>query len=126
MKVFRIAIAAFVAICVFIGMHSFRMAKMGKQISNLSTRITESARADNWQEVSTLLSETEAEWNKHKIWAALTINAADIEQLEISLKQAKEFAYLQQKSDFLGEYIMFSQLIEHISRKEGFHLEEIL
>ena len=73
-----------------------------------------------------MLDKVEKEWKKHRVWAALTISTEDIEQLEISLEQSKAFAKIEEKADFLGEFIMFSKLVEHIPHREGFHIEEVL
>lgn len=126
MKVLWVAIAIFVAFCIVIGVHSYVMGTMGKVMNEKNQEVVNVAFADDWQRVAKLLDDIEEEWDKYRIWAALTISTDDIEQLEISLSQAKAFARLEQKSDFFGEFIMFSKLVEHIPHREGFHIEEIL
>ncbi len=126
MKVFWTSISILVAICIIIGSHSYVMTKMGKTIAEKNKEIEKTAMNDDWDAVSDMLDEVEEEWEKYSLWAALTISTDDIEQLEISLVQAKAFARLSQKSDFFGEFIMFSNLVEHIPHREGFHIEEIL
>lgn len=126
MKVLWVAIAIFVAFCIVIGAHSYVMGTMGKVMNEKNQEVVNVAFADDWQRVAKLLDDIEEEWDKYRIWAALTISTDDIEQLEISLSQAKAFARLEQKSDFFGEFIMFSKLVEHIPHREGFHIEEIL
>ncbi|MBR5155375.1 MAG: DUF4363 family protein [Clostridia bacterium] len=126
MKVLWAAIAIFVAFCIVIGVHSYVMGTMGKVMNEKNQEVVNVAFADDWQRVAKLLDDIEEEWDKYRIWAALTISTDDIEQLEISLSQAKAFARLEQKSDFFGEFIMFSKLVEHIPHREGFHIEEIL
>jgi hypothetical protein len=102
------------------------MSKMGKSISQKNDEINQFAMQDNWELVIDRLNKTESEWKNYRTWAALTISTEDIEQLEISLAQAKTFANLKQKSNFFGEFIMFSKLVEHIPHREGLHIEEIL
>lgn len=125
MKVLRFAIAILVIMCLFIGVHSYVMANMGKSMTQKNTRTQELAYSEDWEGVSKLLSEIHTEWEKYRFWASLTISTHEIEELELSLQQAEAFAYLKQKTDFLGEFIMFSKLIEHIPHREGFHIEEI-
>ena len=126
MKLVRLAIIVLLVMCIFIGVHSYIMSRMGSVIGEKCTLIERLAKNDSWDEVNSLLDEVESEWEKYSGWASLTISTEDIEQLEISLKQSKAFAALHDKSVFLGEFIMFSQLVKHIPHKEGFHWEEIL
>ncbi len=126
MKVFRIAIAIFAGICIVIGIHSYVMTDMGKQIAEKNEQIEKAAMSEDWDRVLKIMEEVEKEWDNHSLWAALTISTEDIEQLEISLNQAKKFAEIKQKADFFGEFVMFSKLAEHIPHREGFHIEEIL
>ena len=125
MKVLRLSIAVLICMCIFIGVHSFRMSKMEKSISEMGESVKELAINDSWDEVSQMISEIENEWNGYKSWAALTISSENIEQLETALHQAQTFAQIHRKSDFLGEFIMFSQLVEQIARREGLYWEEI-
>ena len=125
MKVLRLSIIILICMCIFIGVHSFRMSKMEKSISEMGNSVKELAINDSWDKVSEMISEIKNEWNRYKNWAALTISSENIEQLEISLHQAQTFAQIHKKSDFLGEFIMFSQLVEQIAHREGLYWEEI-
>lgn len=126
MKVLRLAILVLFIMCIFIGIHSYTMAKLGKSISEQCTQIEALAKNDDWHTVCSRLEDIESQWSSYSGWAALTISTNDIEQLEISLAQSKAFARLGQKSDFFGEFIMFSRLVGHIPHREGFHWKEIL
>lgn len=126
MKLVRLAILVLVLMCIFIGVHSYVMAQMGRVIGEKCDRVEVLAKNDQWDEVNRLLTDIENEWKKYSGWASLTISTNDIEQLEISLKQSQAFAELKDKSVFLGEFIMFSQLLQHIPHREGFHWKEIL
>ncbi len=126
MKVFWAAVSIFVIICLFIGSHSYIMNHMGKVIAEKNQRIEKAALTEDWHTVSSLIDDVERVWEKYSFWAALTISTDDIEQLEISLEQAKKFAKIEQKADFFGEFVMFSKLVEHIPHREGFHIEEVL
>ena len=126
MKLMCIAIAILIVMCGFIGIHSYIMNKMGVSLNAKNAQIKNLAMNDDWENARILLKEVSREWEKYSTWAVLTISTEDIEQLEISLEQAKSFAALETKSDFLGEFIMFSMLVDHIPHREGFHIEEIL
>ena len=126
MKVLYLAIIILIFMCIFIGTHSYVMTKMGSSIAEKNNQIEHLAISNDWQTIAPLLDEVSNDWDKYSKWAALTICTEDIEQLEISLEQIKVFAKLQKQSDFLGEFMMFSKLVEHIPHKEGFHWEEIL
>lgn len=121
MKLVWLAVVVLVFMCVFIGVHSYIMARMGAVIGEKCTRIEALAKNDEWDKVNNLLRDVEDEWKKYNGWASLTISTEDIEQLEISLNQSQAFAELNDKSVFLGEFIMFSQLLQHIPHREGFH-----
>ena len=125
MKVLRLSIIILICMCIFIGVHSFRMSKMEKSISEMGNSVKELALNDSWDEVSEMISKIKNEWNRYKNWAALTISSENIEQLEISLHQTQTFAQIHKKTDFLGEFIMFSQLVEQIAHREGLYWEEI-
>ena len=126
MKLMCFSIALFIVICAFIGVHCYIMNKMGTSLSEKNVQIKSFAIKDDWKSVRSLLEKVNDEWERYSTWASLTISTEDIEQLEISLEQAKTFATLEAKPDFLGEFIMFSMLVDHIPHREGFHIEEIL
>ena len=126
MKLMKLSIAILIVMCAFIGVHGYIMNKMGASLSEKSILIKNFALKDDWENTRKLLDEVDQEWKKYSTWASLTISTEDIEQLEISLEQAKTFAVLEEKSDFLGEFIIFSMLLDHIPHREGFHIEEIL
>lgn len=126
MKLLRLAIAMLILMCIFLGVHAFIMNKIGKSLEKKNTEIYSLASIDDWEGTRKQLKEVSCEWEKYNTWASLTISTEDIEQLEISLAQAQAFAELEEKSNFFGEFIMFSKLVEHIPHREGFHIEEIL
>ena len=126
MKAFLISLALLLVICVFIGIHSYIMFNLSKDITKKCEDATALANAEKWDKVVELLDQIDKVWNSRRMWASLTISTHEIEQLEISLTQSREFARLGEKSDFFGEFTMFTMLIDHIPHQEGFHIEEIL
>ncbi len=126
MKAFISAIAIFVAICIFIGIHAFVMVSLAKDISAECELVHSFASESRWDEAIEKIDHIRSIWDKRRTWASLTISTEDIEQIEISLTQSRAYAELHQKPDFFGEFIMFEKLVEHIPHQEGFHIEEIL
>lgn len=126
MKAVRTAVVILVILCILIGIHSYIMNNMAKKIIAECDKIKLSAQDEDWESTLSRLDTIESIWKKHRTWAALTIDTEDIEQIEISLAQSRAFAEAKQLSGFVGEFVMFSKLIEHIPIHEGFHIEEIL
>ena len=126
MKLMRLSIAIFIVMCVFIGVHGYLMNKMGTSLSEKNAQIKNFAIQNDWESARLLLEDVGQEWGKYRTWVSLTLSTKEVEELEISLQQAKTFAVLESKSDFFGEFIMFSMLLDHIPHREGFHMDEIL
>lgn len=126
MKGFVAALVLFVIICAFVGVHSYMMIKMSEDIGEICIRVNTLADSEKWTEVSEELDKIQGIWEKKRIWTALTIETNNIEQIEIAFRQSEAYAKLGEKSDFLGEFTMFTMLVNHIPHQEGFHIEEIL
>lgn len=126
MRALIVAITIFLVICIFIGIHSYIMINLTKRISPICEETIGFASADQWDKVIKNIDQIQNFWDKKRLWASLTISTKNIEEIEISLKQSRVFAVLHEKSDFMGEFIMFSMLLDHIPHQEGFSIEEIL
>lgn len=126
MKVFISSILILAIMMTFIGIHAFVMKNLADNIRPLCLEAQTLAIDGNWALVKENLDKIHSIWHKKRLWTSLTINTNEIEQIEISLEQSRRYATLHETSDFLGEFIMFSMLIEHIPHQEGFHIEEIL
>ncbi len=126
MKFFIVAIVLLVILCVFVGVHSYIMINMARDIGEICNRVNSLADAENWTAVSGELDKIQEIWEKKRIWTSLTIETSNIEQIEIALRQSEAYARLGEKSDFVGEFTMFTMLVNHIPHQEGFHIEEIL
>ena len=126
MKGFIAALVLFIVICVFVGIHSYMMIKMAEDIGEICNRVNTLADSEKWTEVSEELDKIQEIWEKKRIWTAITIETNNIEQIEIAFRQSKAYAKLGEKSDFFGEFTMFTMLVNHIPHQEGFHIEEIL
>ena len=102
------------------------MINLGKSIGNLSEKVIENAEKEKWENVIADMNEINRLWEEKSIWTALTIKTNELEEIEISFKQSCKYAELLEKEMFLGEFIMFSELVKHIPHHEGFHIEELL
>ena len=126
MKAFISAIFILIAICIFVGIHSFIMLSLADNIRTESQQVTNLVTQNMWDEAIKKIDHIRSIWDKRRTWVSLTISTHDIEEIEISLTQSRAYAELHQKPDFFGEFIMFTKLVEHIPHQEGFHIEEIL
>ncbi len=126
MRVFAVSLVLLMVIVSFIGIHACVIRDMSEQISENCNEAELLALGEKWTDVVDELYEIRRIWNAHRMWASLTISTKDIEQIEISLAQSIKYAELGEKSDFAGEFTMFSMLIQHLPHQEGFHIEEIL
>lgn len=126
MKAFVIALCLLLLICIFVGIHSVIMFNLAEDINEQTQNITAYAQNNQWDKVVSGLDEIKSIWDKWRIWTSLTISTDEIEQIEISIKQSRTHAELKEKSDFFGEFTMFTMLLDHIPHHEGFHIEEIL
>lgn len=126
MRVFAVSLALLLIITSFIGIHARVIRNMSEEISASCAEAEALAHNEGWSDVLGELYEIRRIWDKHRMWASLTISTKDIEQLEISLTQSIKYAELGEKSDFMGEFTMFSMLVRHLPHQEGFHIEEIL
>lgn len=126
MKVFWIAIAILVLICVFIGVHSTLMSNLSQEARPHIAAIPSLVGADQWERVQAEIEQTAKIWQRYRSWATLTISTKDIEQIELSLERCRVFARIKQKADFLGEFANLEYILDYIPQREGFHLREIL
>ncbi len=126
MKKFVISCVGLAVIFVAIIFHSISMAKLGMEMTELTNKTQQYAMNEDWENTLSYINKIKKHWDKRSFWTALTIKTDELEQIEISLEQSKKFAMLQDKGKFMGEFTMFSKLVEHIPHQEGFHIEEIL
>ncbi len=126
LKKFVISCVMFFALLALIIIHSVSMLKLGDDIKTLCDKTEDMVLEGRWTEAEENIKEIQKKWDKKGIWTALTIETNELEQIEISLKQSEKYVKLQDKGKFLGEFTMFSKLVEHIPHHEGFHIEEIL
>lgn len=110
----------------FIGFHTLQILNLSRDIDALCGEIQKSYQQEDWADIQSRLDQLQNRWNKSRFWACLTIDTAQIEEIEISLRQTIEYAKLQAKENFIGEFIMFRMLAEHLPHQEGFSPETLL
>jgi len=126
LKKFLVLCTVFAILFVLIIVHSVSMMRLGNNIGKLSEKIIEEAEREAWDKVREGMVDINRIWEEKSLWTALTIKTNELEEIEISLRQSEKFAELEDKKMFLGEFIMFSNLVKHIPHQEGFHIEELL
>ncbi|MBQ2890786.1 MAG: DUF4363 family protein [Clostridia bacterium] len=126
MKKFVVSFIVFFVLLSLIIFHSVSMLRLGENIDKLCNRAEKLATAEKWEEAEKTLKEIRKKWEEKSIWTSLTIETDELEQIEVSLRQSEKYAKLRDKEKFVGEFTMFSTLVEHIPHHEGFHIEEIL
>ena len=126
MKKLIIVLCLVVFIAVLITAHAVSIQKLYRDIDGITASIEEVFSQQNWDGVKQGLEQAEKRWKESKIWASLTIDTDTIEEIEISLEQSKRYAELQDREDFIGEFVMFKMLVAHLPHREGISLEELL
>lgn len=111
---------------VFVGTHTYQILKLDKDTTVLCEEVETYFEKENWEEVSKGLKRIQSRWDRSRFWACMTIDTAEIEEMEISLRQAMKYADEEAKPDFIGEFTMFRMRMGHLPHQEGFSIEELL
>ncbi|MBO5364448.1 MAG: DUF4363 family protein [Clostridia bacterium] len=120
------------AICIlvlcgtFVGVHTYKIIRLNKDVTALCEEVEADFQKENWSGISGNLQKLRERWDKSRLWACLTIDTKEIEEIEISLKQSMKYAEVKAKPDFIGEFTLFRMRLEHIPHQEGFSMEEVL
>ncbi len=120
------------AICIlvlcgtFIGVHTYQILQLNKDVSSLCDKVEEKFYKEEWESISKELDAIKKRWEKSRFWACMTINTVEIEEIEISLAQAMKYAKEEERTDFIGEFTMFRMKVSHLPHQEGFSIEELL
>lgn len=120
------ALCIFLLTAGFVGFHTYEVLALNEDIAQLCDRVEADFAREDWDAVIQNTQALQARWEKSRFWASLTIDTARIEEIEISLRQSIKYAELQAKPDFMGEFIMFRMLTEHLPHQEGFDVKELL
>ena len=121
-----IALCLFVLAGGFVAFHTHEVLALSQDLEEICSRVEDAYRRDDWESVRDNTQQLQERWDKSRFWASLTIETNQIEEIEISLKQSAAYAELQAKPDFIGEFIMFQTLSQHLPHQEGFDIKELL
>lgn len=110
----------------FVGFHTYQILDLDKDISAICDRVETQYESEDWDRVRDGLKELESRWNQSRFWACLTVDTAEVEEIEIALQQSMKYAEIHDKEDFIGEFIMFRMQLAHLPHQEGFSIEELL
>ena len=121
-----VALCIFLLAAGFVGVHTYKVVALSRDVDEICGRIEEDFEIEIWDGISQNTQKLEERWKESRFWASLTIDTKKIEEIEISLKQSAKYAELQAKPDFMGEFIMFKMLTEHLPHQEGFDIKELL
>lgn len=88
-------------------------------------RVEETAKTENWEAATNILSDTKLDWEKsEKSWAIL-LDHIEIDNIETSITRVEKFIETKNKSMALAEVATLKQYIKHIPEKESFNLKNI-
>lgn len=110
----------------FVAFHTHEISVLSHDLEDLSAKVEDAFSRKDWDAVSDGTQQLQSRWENSRFWASLTINTEQIEELEISLRQAKAYADLHAEPDFIGEFLMFQTLARHLPSQEGFDIRELL
>ena len=126
MKKFVTALVLLALILLGGTLHTCKVVRLADDIKALSRTVTDAYTAGRWEDAVVSLEQIHRRWEKDKLWASLTIPTRELEEIEISLNQSIEYAKIADESGFVGEFVMFEMMLEHLPHHEGFDLKEIL
>ena len=110
----------------FVGFHTYNILNLNRDIAEICDRVEKKFDENDWAGIQKELMNLQGRWDKSRFWASLTIDTAEIEEIEISLCQSMAYAEICAEADFIGEFIMFKMKLGHLPHQEGFSVEELL
>lgn len=124
----RLFFAAFISVLltVAITLHCLKIKNISNTAEVLTSQIYTELSFDNWDNINTLTDELYKLWYGNKLWASATLRSNQIDEIEISLEQCRQYLTLEAKEEFVGELTMFCHMIEHLREQEGVALGELL
>lgn len=126
MKRIITAIIVLVMIAGLTAAHIWKTVTLSRDIFTLTSQVYSAYNSDDWDGVRDSISELDDVWTRNRLWACIMLSTDKIDEIEISLKQSKEYSLIEAKPDFIGEFKMFCLLMEHIPMQEAFSIEELL
>ena len=125
MKAFISAIVIFVCLCLLVGIHTYRIDKISREILDLCNTTEQYAADNQWNLVTEEINRIKGVLNKNRLWSELTLPTATYREIDFSLTRSHAFAVLGQAPDFSGEFATFRSQIEYLLLRESFSPGEI-
>lgn len=127
-KIMKPIIAIIITVIVIITAGIILQSNLKKSSDIMTTgldSVTSMASSENWAEATERLNSTEDYWEKtKKVWS-MSIDHAEIDNIESSLSRVKEYIRSRDKALSLGEISNLRLYISHIPQKELVSLENI-
>lgn len=119
--------AVMVALAItFIFIHRGKVNELDSKVDESYPVIMTAIEQDDTETMRKQLDELKDAWDDVQNWVGLTVDAEILEDIEISLAQCEQYARIESKENFIGEFIMFNHLIKHLPYFENTSLESLL
>ena len=119
-------LCAFVLTILFLWFHTTQIKGLYNEANLICDKIYQDFGNENWESVKTGMDNLDKRWNQSRFWTCLTVDTSQIEEIEIAMAQAREFAKLKADKEFIGEFAMMRLLLEHLPHQESMEFEDLL
>ncbi len=126
MKRVIVTVVMLTLVVILICFHYQKMSDIDKLVDETYIAVMTAYEDDDFQKISDKLSELKSVWDDDKTWIGITADTDQMEEIEISLLQSAKYAEIADKEDFIGEFVLFNQLIKHLSYYERITAESLL
>lgn len=106
--------------------HFQKVNTLDKTVDSSYDTIMEAYHNDDYDKITDELNKLKQSWDDVQTWVGMTIDSAELEEIEISLQQCIHYAEIKDKEDFIGEFVLFNLLIKHLPFFEKMDLESLL
>lgn len=110
----------------FIAYHSYKINSFDKDVDKSYNIIINAYENDDFETISAELETLKKAWDDAQLHAGITIETSQLEEIEISLLQCIRYSQLADKEDFIGEFVLFNELIKHLPYYERITVESLL
>lgn len=119
-------LTVFFLICVAVGFHVVKTYKFTDEVQHISDVVYDGFDNRDWAAMREALADILSLWEKNRLWACSTLSTREVDEMEISLKQSIAYAESEFEEGFIGEFKMFTVMIEHLPKQEGPSIYELL
>ena len=110
----------------FIVYHNFKVSELDDKVNDVYDTIIDAFENDDFGIIVSELEGLREKWDDAQTWIGMTMDTNELEEIDISLKQSIEYAKIESKEDFIGEFIMFNQCIKHLTYYERITPESLM